>query len=257
MNREIQAEILKACARFIRKAFEPVEARVKALEERPPIQITEKAIEGPKGDKGEPGADGQNGRDGLDGKGFTLEDAAPVLKSMGDELAAGLEEKTHAAVKKAIESIPAPKDGVDGKSITIEDILPVLKSMQAEWALDFERRAQALFQKAVDNIPKPKDGRDGIDGIGWDSMRVEHDGRRSFDLIFTKGDQDHSFKVTIPCVIDAGFWKEGMSVEKGDGVTFGGSYWIAQCDTSTKPEIGNPHYRLAVKRGRDGRDLTK
>lgn len=148
------------------------------------------------------------------------------------------------------------RDGADGKSITLADLEPVLKSMQAEWALDFERRAQSLFQKAVDAIPRPADGKDGtngIDGIGWDSMRVEHDGRRNFELIFTKGDADHAFKFTIPCVIDAGFYKEGMSVEKGDGVTFGGSYWIAQNDTTTKPEVGNPDYRLAVKKGRDAR----
>lgn len=143
--------------------------------------------------------------------------------------------------------------GVDGKSVVLADLEPLLKSMQDSWALDFERRAQALFQKAVDNMPKAKDGRDGIDGIGWDSMRVEHDGRRSFELIFTKGDADHAFKFTIPCVIDAGFYKEGMSVERGDGVTFGGSYWIAQNDTTTKPEVGNPDYRLAVKKGRDAR----
>jgi integrin beta 3 len=128
--------------------------------------------------------------------------------------------------------------------------------MQSEWALDFERRAQGLFQKAVDAIPKPldgKDGRDGVDGIGWDSMRVEHDGRRGFEFIFTKGEDDHSFKFSIPCVIDAGFWREKMFCEKGDGVTFGGSYWIAQEDTETKPEVGNPAWRLGVKKGRDAR----
>lgn len=143
--------------------------------------------------------------------------------------------------------------GVDGKSVTLADLEPLLKSMQDSWALDFERRAQALFQKAVDSMPKPQDGKDGIDGIGWDSMRVEHDGRRSFEFVFTKDGADHPYKFTIPCLIDVGFYREGMSVEKGDGVTFGGSYWIAQEDTDTKPGVGNPAYRLAVRKGRDGK----
>ncbi len=146
--------------------------------------------------------------------------------------------------------------GVDGRSITLDDVLPVLKSMQSEWALDFEKRAQSLFQKAVDAIPRPidgKDGRDGLDGIGWDSMRVEHDGRRGFEYIFTKGEDDHAFKFSVPCVIDAGFFKEGQTYEQGDGVTFGGSYWIAQKATSAKPEVGSEDWRLAVRKGRDGK----
>lgn len=159
-------------------------------------------------------------------------------------------EHVRGLVLEAVAALPKPQDG---KSVTLDDLLPVLKSMQAEWALDFERRAQVLFQKAVEAMPKAKDGEHGKDGIGWDSMRVEHDGRRKFGLIFTKGEEDHAFEFVIPCVIDAGFYKDGMLCQKGDGVTFGGSYWIAQQDTDTKPEIGNPAWRLGVKKGRDSR----
>jgi integrin beta 3 len=151
------------------------------------------------------------------------------------------------------------KDGVDGKSVTLEDVIPVLKAMQGEWALDFERRAQALFQKAVDAIPKPvdgkdgQDGKDGVDGLGWDNLVVEFDGKRTFGVKLIRADVEKvAGDIKMPVVLDAGFWKEG-SYEKGDGVTFGGSYWIAQKDTNTKPEVGNPDWRLAVKKGRDGK----
>jgi hypothetical protein len=143
--------------------------------------------------------------------------------------------------------------GADGKSITLEDVLPILKSMQAEWALDFERRAQALFQKAVDEIPKPKDGKDGVDGVGWDNMTVEHDGKRTVTLKWMKGETELSAPVVFPCNIDAGFYKDGTQYEQGDGVTFGGSYWIAQKATSAKPEVGSEDWRLAVRKGRDGK----
>jgi hypothetical protein len=128
--------------------------------------------------------------------------------------------------------------GADGKSITLEDVLPILKSMQAEWALDFERRAQALFQKAVDEIPKPKDGKDG---------------KRTVTLKWMKGETELSAPVVFPCNIDAGFYKDGTQYEQGDGVTFGGSYWIAQKATSAKPEVGSEDWRLAVRKGRDGK----
>ncbi len=146
--------------------------------------------------------------------------------------------------------------GLEGRSITLDDVLPVLKSMQAEWALDFEKRAQGLFQKAVDAIPKPidgKDGRDGTNGVGWDDMQVEHDGKRGVTLKWIKGDAQHIAEIVIPCVIDAGFFKEGQTYEQGDGVTFGGSYWIAQKATSAKPEVGTEDWRLAVRKGRDGK----
>lgn len=45
----------------------------------------------------------------------------------------------------------------------------------------------------------------------------------------------------------------GGSYEQGDGVTFAGSFWIAQKDTSSKPGESSD-WRLAVKRGQDGRD---
>ncbi|MNY32598.1 hypothetical protein D3C86_1668240 [compost metagenome] len=57
----------------------------------------------------------------------------------------------------------------------------------------------------------------------------------------------------MPVVLDRGYYREGDAFEKGDGVTFGGSYWIAQATTRTKPEIGNAEWRLAVKKGRDAK----
>jgi hypothetical protein len=53
-------------------------------------------------------------------------------------------------------------------------------------------------------------------------------------------------------VIDRGVWREGQEYKAGDGVTWAGSYWIAQKDTSAKPDSGDG-FRLAVKRGRDGK----
>lgn len=196
--------------------------------------------------------DGMDGKDGQPGK-----DAEPV--------------DTGAVVAAVLAKVPAPKDGQDGKngadgkdgepgkdgaSFTAEEAKSLLEPELAKWALDFERRAQDTLQKTIDRFPKPKDGQDGKDGldaIGFDDLTVEHDGARGFTLKFVSGERVKEFAFSVPVVIDAGYYREGDAYEKGDGVTFGGSYWIAQSPTRTKPEVGNADWRLAVKKGRDAK----
>jgi hypothetical protein len=80
------------------------------------------------------------------------------------------------------------------------------------------------------------------------------DGGRT--LQWNLGDSVHEIKTAI--VLDAGVWKDGATYVPGDGVTLGGSFWIAQAKTNAKPgdvKPGQiPDWRLAVKRGNDGRD---
>jgi integrin beta 3 len=75
------------------------------------------------------------------------------------------------------------------------------------------------------------------------------DGGRT--LRWAVGDIVHEIKTAI--VLDAGVWKEGATYVAGDGVTLGGSFFIAQAGTSAKPGKSDD-WRLAVKRGSDGRD---
>jgi integrin beta 3 len=75
------------------------------------------------------------------------------------------------------------------------------------------------------------------------------DGGRTLRLAM--GETVHEIKTAI--VLDAGVWKEGASYAAGDGVTLGGSFFIAQADTTAKPGKSDD-WRLAVKRGSDGRD---
>ena len=75
------------------------------------------------------------------------------------------------------------------------------------------------------------------------------DGGRT--LRWAVGDSVHEIKTAI--VLDAGAWKEGVTYAAGDGVSLGGSFYIAQTATSAKPPSGDV-WRLAVRAGRDGRD---
>ena len=74
------------------------------------------------------------------------------------------------------------------------------------------------------------------------------DGGRT--LRWSIGNAVREIKTAI--VLDAGIWTE-RTYAAGDGVTLGGSFWIAQTETAAKPGKSDD-WRLAVKRGNDGRD---
>lgn len=230
---------------YLSKQFAPLVERIKRLEERAPEK-------GEKGDKGEDGAPGKDGRDGVDGapgrdgdKGIDGKDGLPGRD--------GVDGKDGSSGRDGV-------DGKDGQSVTLDQVRQMWSDMyskqQAEWSLDFERRAQDLLHRFMSSVPKPengKDGRDGVDGMGFDDIEVTHDGERAFTISVVKGDRRKDFSFTLPVILEKGVWKIDSAYEKGDGVTFGGNYWIAQKNEPGKPGEGDG-WRLAVRRGRDGKD---
>jgi hypothetical protein len=87
-----------------------------------------------------------------------------------------------------------------------------------------------------------------------DDVSVEYDGQRSLTLIFKQGDHRKEFKLNLPLVLDRGIFRETAEDVAGDGTTHGGSYWIALRETSGIKPGTNGDWRLAVKRGQDGKD---
>ncbi|MDW9773079.1 hypothetical protein GOA89_14710 [Sinorhizobium meliloti] len=98
-----------------------------------------------------------------------------------------------------------------------------------------------------------KDGDPGKDGFGFEDLDAAYDGEKTITLKFTQGERVKEFAFTMPVVIDRGVYRDGTEYKAGDGVTWGGSFWIAQKDTSAKPDAGDD-WRLSVKRGRDGKN---
>ena len=109
---------------------------------------------------------------------------------------------------------------------------------------------------------KGETGRNASDLTYLEDRVVEQVGRALKTATFTSpdggrtlrwavGEAVHEIKTAI--VLDAGVWKEGTSCVAGDAVTLGGSLFIAQSDTTAKPGASDD-WRLAVKRGNDGRD---
>lgn len=155
--------------------------------------------------------------------------------------------------KAAAELIPAPKDGKDGESVSAETVIAsVSASFERRFSdmqLSWERQARDTFEKAVDRMPIPKDGVNGKDALPVDSIDIVQDGR---DVVIKLGDTKHVIK--LDTVIDRGVWREA-EYEKGDAVTYGGSLWIAQDSGAHGAPGTSKAWRLAVKKGRDGKDL--
>jgi len=194
---------------------------------------------------------------GKDGSSVAAEDVLPALEKRVDDFLA---------------AIPVPengkdgKDGINGKDGAAgekgepgRDGLDVKDLFRAEGgilvATMSDGRVKELGRFVGNDGAPGEPGKDGTDGLGFDDLSIEYDGEKSFAFKVTKGERVKEFAFTLPVVIDRGIFAQGKAYQVGDGVTWGGHYWIAQKDTSEKPDAG-PDWRLAVKRGRDGKTFT-
>jgi hypothetical protein len=159
------------------------------------------------------------------------------------------------AVTAAVSALPAPV-GVKSAMVDRAGNLIITKTdgdaidCGAVIGKDADPAAiERAVSAAVDAIPKPQDG------VGFDDIVLIQEGR-DFTLKGTRGDREKVFgSFVLPVFRDAGVWKDGKQYGPGDGVTWRGSFWICQKETGTKPDEMASAWRLAVKRGRDGKDL--
>lgn len=156
-------------------------------------------------------------------------------------------EAIHAAVDAYCKANPPPARGP-----TPDEVAPLFAKAFAEWALDFERRAAGVFERAIGRIEKPKDGRDGLN---VDNFAAELEpGTRNLRLVLADGERRRTATcklVGLP--LDRGVFKDNEPYELGDGVTFGGSFWLAQKDEPKGRPGQTADWRLAVKHGRDAK----
>lgn len=182
----------------------------------------------------ESGKDGKDGMDGKDGK-----DGADGLPGKDGE--DGLPGKDGANGKDGKDADPVSEKAI-GDAVAAQ-----FERRFADLTLSWERQARDAISKALDKMPTPKDG---VDGLPADAIEITQSSR---DVTIQVGEKSHTIR--LDTVIDQGVWKEG-NYQKGDGVSFGGSFWIAQEDTADAPSTSKA-WRLAVKKGRDGRDLRE
>lgn len=219
MNLEPE-QLADIIARYVAASTAPLIERIRALESKP---------EPKDGPAGEPGMIGPPGEPGLPG-----EPGPPGEKGeTGPQGPAG----------EAGERGPSGEPGPAGE-----------RGLRGEKGADGQdgRDGQPGVpgRDGKDGAP----GKDGRDGFNLEDFDVKQNGRR-ITLSFKRDDVQIEREIRWPGVIDAGIFKAGTVYETGDGVTYGGSYWIAQKDAPEgKPGDGGDGWRLAVKKGRDGKD---
>lgn len=198
---------------------------------------------------------------------LTLEELSEVIKNYVQQEIAVVQLPAidvDAISKQVAVLVPVPKDGVDGKdgesgkdgidgkdgqSVSEDSISASFERRFSDLQLSWERQARETFEKAVDKMPIPKDGKDGADALPLEEIEIIQDGR---NVTLKLGKVERTIK--LDTILYRGVWKEG-DFEKGDAVTYGGSLWIAQKDAPTTSPSQNDEWKLAVKKGRDGKDL--
>lgn len=209
---------------------------------RPMLEEMVKSIELPKGE---------------DGKSVTLAEIKPLVEQAVDCIEIPKPDISHLEkqVANAIESIVSPKDGTDGLSPSADDVAKSMEHIFCKWALDFERKADGYLERAIERMPKAKDGQDALDIEDFE-LSLGEDGR-TITASLKRGERVIQKSVKINTILDKGVYSDKESYEKGDGVTYAGSYWIAQKDNPEGKPSSSEDFRLAVKRGRDGREVVK
>lgn len=239
--RDLKA-IAQAVGAQVVELVTPLLDRIKALETRPPVpgepgaagEAGPEGPQGPQGPQGEHGLPGDRGGAGEPGPAGAAGDAGAVGPAgpQGERGPPG-------------ERGAAGEPGAPGKSIGIAEVRDFLDAGLAKWLLEAERAFRQRADAAIAAMPVPKDG---VDGLDVDELEFDYDERM---LIF-KRDGVVVRALSIPVPKYEGVWHEG-EYEKGINVTFGGSQWVANELTKSKPGTDGT-WTLCVKKGRDGRD---
>ncbi|MFG8076891.1 hypothetical protein ACEOIB_24770 [Pseudomonas aeruginosa] len=195
-----------------------------------------------------------------DGESVTVDDVRPVLAEL---------------VSKAVADLPKPQPGKDAdmdalrahldglvkslelpKGPSVDEVAATFERRFSDLTLSWERQARETLEKAADRMPIPKNGENGRDALPLESFDLSlSDDGRTVTVKMQAGDTILEKSVRIASVIDRGVYSAEKSYEQGDGTTYGGCYWIAQKDAPEGVPGGSADWRLAVKKGRDGKDL--
>lgn len=209
-----------------------------------------------------------------DGKSVTLEEMRPLVAAAVAEIPKPQDGKSvelgdvRLMIAEEVAKIPPASNGKDGKSVTIDDVRPIIEELVAALPVAKDGASGEPGQKG----DAGRDGRDASDipmlkGFIAEEVKSSiettfktislssEDGGRTLTFGVDINGEPVRHEIKTALVLDRGVWRAG-NFAKGDGVTWGGSFLVAQRDTSAKPETSEAKddWRVAVKRGRDGRD---
>lgn len=179
-----------------------------------------------------------------------VDDAVKAIPRVDD---AELSGQIRDAVKAAAADLPAPQGGSPGKDAAEIDPLPEI-DMEKSYSVG----TWAVHDGGLWVARRRTKGIDGWHCVvrGLKSFEVQAgDDPREVSVCYAMTDSPtKSLGVRVPMVIEKGIYRPQETYSTGDGVTYGGSFWIAKRDgVSSSPGTVEGDWRLSVKKGRDGR----
>ncbi|WP_395406296.1 phage portal protein [Pseudoduganella sp. UC29_106] len=155
------------------------------------------------------------------------------------------------AVAKAVAAIVV-KDGAPGRDALHLEILPAIDTEKS-----YVRNTYATHNGGLWRSYETTHGMKGwecvVDGVAGIEVQAP-DERTCVVVIRQASGAEERKEFTIPGVVDKGIFRDGEAYKRGDGVTFGGSWFLAQKDQPAGKPGESSDWRLAAKRGRDGKD---
>jgi len=221
---------------------------------------------------GRDGKDGQDGKDGRDAELVSKEDILDCILTN----AGGLD----GIVRDYLIANP-PKDGAKGEpGINGKDGEPGIAGKDgiglAGTLINKDGSLVVTLSDGTIHELGPvvgRDGEKGADGVGIQGEPGLNgkDGtleniypvleERSLFFRFKSDDKlVPGWAVKLPMLIDRGVWSRDKAYEIGDVLSYGGSAWICKQDCQAQQpgtDAGADFWRLAVKRGNDGKPGTK
>jgi hypothetical protein len=221
--------------------------------------------------------DGIDGKDGFNGKDVDPEQIASLVAKAVSELPKpkdGIDGKDGESVHPdtvyrmiselvAMEAgkIKQPEDGAPGRDALQIDILPSIDKSKSYDRGTYAEYAGGVI-RAIRNTDPITDSLEKsgwlvvVNGIDHESEEVLDEGRTiKRTTTYTNGRQVvREHKTSI--IIYRDVYKSDQFYSRGDFVTWAGSVWHCQSQEPTKdePGTGSKAWRLAVKRGRDGKN---
>lgn len=229
---------------------------------------------GERGEPGEPGAPGEIGERGVKGdagaagaNAFEVAKSSGFVGSEGDWLLSlrGKDGAPGLRGDRGADGLPGENGARGDNGRDALEIANVLNGIDTERSYQRGTAASLLggtfwATRATDAV---------IDGdyvaAGWvclmrgiadETQRDEERGRFHVRTVTYSDGTEQEFRRKTVAIIDQGVYQSGKAYDAGDAVTYGGSVFIAQRDTKAAPGNGGDEWRLAVKRGKDGKDLT-
>lgn len=157
-------------------------------------------------------------------------------------------------VQKMAADQPAPQNGIDGRDALHLEVLPAIDEAKSYPRGTYAKHAGGLWRSF-----EQTSGMRGWECIvnGVKSVDARWDGKTLVEITTLSDGTVSEARKFFPVAVYKGVF-DGGEYEQGDTATWAGSLWHCnKTGTKAKPGDGSSDWTLAVKKGRDGREVVK